>query len=122
MNVVSNTDVRGVQTSVRFNALNSFEFFANTVLSSRLSEDLCSCVQDVIEDREDFVFKTNVPRTLMTTLHAWLVAKGYGVLSPMPAIEHEILAWLELTAQNPEVGDAVALSMHDGGGVSLQWL
>lgn len=116
----SNINVSGVRDQVRGTALCSFSFFANTVLGYCFSEELTQCVQDVVEDEEDFVIKTLSPRSLMAALQAWLRSRGVLVLSSVELPQHEILTWLEFDREVPG-GQAVTLELLSTA-VSVKWL
>lgn len=119
--VISNSSLKGVQQSVRAAALQDFEFFANTVLCSRLSEELCSAAQEAIELGETCYLRHNSPRSLATALYFYLSACGYVLLTEFrPVPQSELLSWLELE-KNVEGSIAVSLHIHSDG-VSLSWL
>jgi len=118
----SNTTLGSVLSQVRENALSSFEYFANAVMAQGLSEDLCRFTQEVVEDKEDCVLKTQRPKALLVALHAWLSSKGYAVLSTSTIPDHEVLRWLDLkTPTSSSTTEGVALDLR-AEGVSVQWL
>jgi len=117
--ILSNTSLNGVRDQVRTSALESFTFFSNHVMGIDLSEDLCSCVEDVVGDQADFFFHTNRPKGLASALQAWLESRGVTVLSTFSQGEREILKWLGL--QSEPTGLSVALQVLPQG-VGVQWL
>lgn len=118
--ISSNTNMHGVQESIRQGAMESFEYCANTVLVLGLPEDLCLYVQDVVRDQEDVLLHTKRPRALLMALSAWLSSRGVAVLTSVNIPEHEILKWLEMD-QRREGSLGASLDLRPEG-VALQWL
>lgn len=120
--ILSNTPLSVVHAQIRENALNSFEFFANSVLSSNLSEELCKDVQDLAEGEEgdEAFIKTKAPRALAIALTGWLESHGFNVLCAVPLPQHEILHWLCLVP--PEKSSRCATIEVFPEGIRLQWL
>lgn len=118
--LLSNTGMSFVRDAVRTSALSSFEFFANTVLAVQLEQSLCLCVQDVFEDRADFLLRTDRPRAVAIAMASWLNAQGVQVLCSIALPQHEILQWLDFdtTAQGAQ---SVSLEVAKDS-VRIQWL
>lgn len=129
--VICNSSLKGVQQSVRAAALEDFEFFADTVLCSRLGEEVCDAVQEAVLLKETCYFRYPSSRTLATALYFYLKACGYLVLSDFqPLSQSEMLAWLDLESSEEDVDNgtgttgavyAISLTLHRDG-VSLSWL
>lgn len=120
--MLCNTSLNNLQETLRENALASFSHFANTVIASQLSEELCKEIEDVLEDREDYFVHTKRPRSVAIAILCWMQAHDVPVLSSVQIPSHEILRWLELDRQGA-VQSETALSVEIAqDGVRLQWL
>lgn len=119
--IPSNTDFSVVRHSARTNALQSFEFFANTVLCSSLSEETCQYVQDVLADREDALIRTTRPRVVAIAISTWLQAQGVQVVTGTMLPTSEVLHWLELVGREETSSEACTLDVIVEG-VVLRWV
>lgn len=120
--ILSNTGLAVVQEAVRQNALRDFAFYANGVLSSQLSEELCAAVQDAVMDRTDVFIVTAQPRALALALNGWLTSQGIAVLTTAQLPSCEVLRWLDLQnddTKTPTEGCTIDLQTS---GVKIQWL
>lgn len=121
MTILSNADVGGVRDQVRMNALESFEFFANSVLGCSTSTELCERVQEVVEDQEDTFFETRTPRAFAVAMYAWLESKGYPVFTIAKLPHHEVLHWLDLLGAEEKKDVYVVLDVL-ANGVQVRWV
>jgi hypothetical protein len=125
MNTISHGGLSDIMGAVRENAVNSFEYFANTVVGAHLDTVLCEKVQDTVEEREDAHYHTTRPRSLCVALQGWLTSRGVIVNSAHEATSHEVLRWLDLglfSAQEPVVNLPRAEITTLPAGVVLKWL
>lgn len=122
MTILSNTDVSSVRDQVRVNALESFEFFANSVLGCFLSSEVCERVQEVVEDQEDAFFESRVPRAFAVALYAWLESKGFQVFTIAKLPHHEVLHWLDLLGEEKEKSHVYVVLDVLPQGVQLRWV
>lgn len=118
MMIRCNGSLAGAREQIREVALSDFSFFTNSVLAITLEEDLCRQVQDVVEDREDYVFHTSHKRGLLLSLHAWLRSQGVQVLCNVHVPTHEVLSWIV----EDQVTLHTAILEFEENGVSLRWL
>lgn len=119
---ISNASMSLVKDTVRASALANFEFFANTVLAAQLGLELCVCVQDVFEDRADFLLRTDRPRAVAIALASWLNAQGVQVLCNIQLPQHEVLQWLDFEP-SCALKDAQSASLEVAkDSVRIQWL
>jgi hypothetical protein len=113
--ILSNGNITGARDAIRTQALQSFEFFANSVLSLRLSEPLCSVVQHAEESHQALCIETARPAAFCNALHIWLTSKGYAVCSDdrLPD-QHEVLEWLDLFSEVEKNGVDVQIYERNG--------
>lgn len=122
MNLLSNTGLHSVRENVRVNALESFEYFSNSVLGIGLADHLCQYTQDVFNDRESCTIPTLCPKALQVALAAWLRCKGVEVLVVNSLHEHEILRWLELGQEDIDHPLLSAVFEVNKEGLHVQWI
>lgn len=115
-----NEGLTAVRDRVRANALESLEFYANTVLALRLSEDLCNYTQDVCNDEENALIRTKRARALCVALTGWLGARGVTVLSDTKVETHEIISWLQIE-DGPSIDKGCTLHLVPDG-LEVTWL
>lgn len=119
---LSNTTITNIHTQVRTAALESFEFFANTVLGSQISDDVCKQTQELLEGEKNGFISARRPRALTVAVLVWLNSKGVAVLTTVPLPQHEILHWLELGSEPVEkTNRGVVLDVQENG-VGVQWV
>lgn len=117
---VSFSTLQSVQLRTREQALESFLFFSNSVMSLNLASDVCGAAQDVVEDKEDAVVHTGRPKILLLALHTWLYVQGYTVVSSISPERNEVTQWLDLEPLE-EKKISVALNLLERG-VEVRWL
>lgn len=121
--ITSNSSLSLVQGNARSLALQSFTFFANSVLAARLAEDLCTVVQDVVDDRADYFIRSRHPRMLCAALNAWLQAQGVHTLCSVKVPTHETLQWLGLdSSEDAQQQDAACVLDLRSDGVDVRWV
>ena len=113
MSPVANTTLNSLQSSVRHNALASFEYFVNTVLGMRFCEGLCTDVQNALVGGNNLIVYTDKPKQLASAISSWIAAsRGVAVLSTVEPPKHEILDWLQLLPEQPSHNRALSVVAH----------
>ena len=103
--------------------MESFEFFANSVLGEAFPQELCECVQDCVEERENFCLETKTPRSVAIALVAWLASQNVQVLADATLPQGEVLKWLELNEPSDvsPAGESAVLEVQEKS-VRVTWV